>query len=366
MVRLSSFCLVAVCLLASGCRSAPPPAPDSGPIGELIRLLESDTLRRDEDVQLRGFAKDRLNGLIRDGGENLVLQALGRLDHPDPGMRRRAQLTLALTENVAASVWEDLTRSPRNDVRALALLRLERDRSEIGEFDVCGPFGDFGPLKEVAGELRELLVPNAETIAGWSEEFAADYRADMAPRFPRFWEHVTPTEQRLADLDGDGIPEVVVAAELWKGASYRHRWTFIAVLQRVRPDVPHRVVFFKLLDDESLSGLAVADFDGDGILECAVRHYWLAVNNGCTTLTMLSGRHFPEAPRIESWKPAYCLSLLRSRDGETAEFVGTSIYKLANTCTVTERIGALAVEACVYRWSRAGFLESARVYVPLN
>jgi hypothetical protein len=237
--------------------------------------------------------------------------------------------------------------------------------TELGEYDVCGPYGDLEPLVEAAGELRELLVPPEEAIAGWSEEFAADYRSDMAPRFARFWEHVLPGEQRRADIDGDGVPEVIVAAELWKGGYYKHRWNFIAVLRRPSPDAPHRVAFFKLLDEETFRGLAVADFDGDGILECAVRHYWLAINNGCETLTMLSGRHLPEAPCIESWKPACRVDPLPGRKGTPAEFLGTRICGLKNTRTVTERIGAL-LESRVYRWSRTGFREICRIYGPLD
>lgn len=367
MRRLASFGSVVLWLFASGCRGTPPPlSADAGPIAELITILESDSLRREESPSDRLTAWQRLRDLILQGGDKLTRQALSRLDHPDSSVRRGAQIILALTEAVPASVWEDLTRSPRNEIRTLALMRRHLDFDDFGVLDVCGPYGDLGPLREAAGELRELLEPREKEIAGWSKDFAADYRASMAPRYARFWEHILPAEQRLADIDGDGIPEVIVAAELWKGGGYKHRWSFIAVLRRSHRGAPYGVAFFKLLDEESLCGLAVADFDGDGILECAVRHYWLATNNGCTTLTMLSGRHLPNAPAIESWKPAYRLTLLPRREGTPAEFVGTLTYRLANTGTVTERAGALAVESRVYRWSRAGFREICRVYVPLD
>jgi len=333
--------------------AAVPPEEEAGArereIDALLDYLQADEHR--EEAEERGRRAARLRALVREAGPALVEEAL-RTAH-----RKRSQLLLAQVETLPRARLERIARESRSaSARLMARLRLgearelEPDPHAFGRGVVPEP----DPLRALD---PELLVRPGEADRT-KDAFQREFRERIAVMIRDAWKHVPPEDRWLVDLDGDGSEEYLVVSDAIGSRRYSWRASFWAILGRDgsgewRVRRGRRFEY----DDTRIRSVVVADLDRNGLPEAVIRH--------------TRGR-YPELTVVGAEGDDHCWGLEPRRipalDGPRGlvRFVSGRDYRSSRTGTWGIRLGVLASERVLLRWTGRALVREATAYVPVG
>ncbi len=345
-------------------RETPPPADpvalfDSGEVTRLLTFLLDPAHTAEEHVEARGRARNELGAIVQGGGLPFVHEALRRMQDRDPEARRRAQLLLALAEEVPSGLLEDLRASADALVAAYPDLRAEAGR----EPDTVGDGGALGdaPLLDVAEEVRRRLWPDPEPAEGiWNDDALPEWE-NIRGNLLAWWKQV-PAEDRFLLADDELVVVARDVARTW----VHHNWRFVMLLKR--REGRWRVAGFHRPDttNEVVERVLVADFDGDGRRECAV---WTTIVAGWIwSRLVVVGSGAPDGvvtDRVYGGADGIRLVPPR-RPGERTRFGVSDVHLPSRTGHWGYLGGVIARECDLLEWTGTGFASLGRAYLPLE
>ncbi|MCK6460467.1 MAG: hypothetical protein L6Q95_11300, partial [Planctomycetes bacterium] len=330
----------------------------SGEVTELLAFLLDPAHQEEEHVEARGRARNELAAIVARGGSPFVREALRRMQDRDPGTRRRAQLLLALVEDVPPELLEDLRASA--DPLVFAYPDLREPRRVPDTKGDGGALGD-APLLDVAEDVRRRLWPDPEPAEGvWTDEALPEW-PNVRDQLRSWWRQV-PAEDRFLLADDELL---VVAREVVK-TWFRHDWRFVMLLKR--REGRWRVAGFYRPDKENevVRRVLIADLDGDGRREAAV---WTTVIAPWTWgRLVVVGSGAPDGVVTDSvYGGAGDIRLVPPRrPGERTRFGVSDVYLPSRTGQWGYLAGVIARECDLLEWTGTGFASLGRTYLPLD
>lgn len=331
-----------------------------------LRTVESLRLRALGPVEERGRALALFRAHVRTAGRPLQEDAVRHIVDGNAADRRRAQLVLAQAEPLPDELLQRLRDADRLSVWAYAQF-LESPWDHFPERPTP-PLPDFAhdPLRDVAPELRERLSIPEDELADYKPEFIENYRNEFAPKLEEIWKHVPPEERTVGDIDGDGIDELLVAADDIWDTWWMHDRRFVALLKRHAAQGRWSLVGFDRMDGgERILTFGFRDLDRDGRYEALVRSRVLGANHGTGTLCVFSRRRLGQPAVLRSGEPTHAVMILERSEQDPVVFA-TSEYYLPNwTGTALERVGVAARQIDLYTWKTRRFRKLDTIYIPL-
>lgn len=324
-------------------------------IRELLAILESEAFRDPGYLEMRLEAMKHLRRVVTKGGDGLREAALRRMREPRSDARQRAQLVLAQIaelpdesvrplldeEDIEVSTWAYLVLSARDGALRPPSRELETITSAADESVPAGR----DPLLDVHANIRDALDGRFELIDGVAMT-SRDHADDEVWRYD--------LTRRTLDLDGDGVAEHFVCAELSGVVE------FLAVLRRPDADASWELTALGRPKYAHHARPVVADFDGDGRPDLGVEYDNCGIPSyGAFCAYSASDRAFVDGP----WAYHARVRVLLRRADEAPVFVDRDLYKDNYGGTAIHCAGVCAMRHELLRWDGQAFTRVGVVFV---